>query len=115
MVFELRPAHDPNKSYGFVGVVVSLKDLSSSIWVWYHEGTNGSGSWQVRKVIDIPAEPADPDQLPPLLKGFKAAPPLVTAITLSLDDRFPHLSCWCTGELLPYDVSTAVQPLRTAP
>ena len=32
MVLELRPAHDPTKAYGFVGVVVSLKDLSASIW-----------------------------------------------------------------------------------
>src|SRR5204863_9400541 len=32
-------------------------------------GTNGSGSWKVRKVIEIPAEAADPDQLPSLLKG----------------------------------------------
>src|SRR3546814_10498473 len=30
-VLELRPAHDPTKAYGFAGVVVSLKDLSSSI------------------------------------------------------------------------------------
>src|ERR1700756_5187272 len=113
MVLELRPAHDPNKTYGFVGVVVSLKDLSSSIWVWYHEGTNGSGSWKVKKVIDIPAEPADPDQLPPLLKGFKAVPPLVTDINLSLDDRFLYVSCWGTGELLQYDVSNPFQPVRT--
>src|SRR5436189_1528456 len=27
MVLELRPAHDPSKAYGFVGVVTSLKDL----------------------------------------------------------------------------------------
>jgi len=26
MVLEMRPAHNPTKSYGFVGVVVSLKD-----------------------------------------------------------------------------------------
>ena len=38
MVLELRPAHNPTKAYGFVGVVVSLKDLSSSIWGWYREG-----------------------------------------------------------------------------
>ena len=31
LVFELRPAHDPTKAYGFVNCVVSLKDLSSSI------------------------------------------------------------------------------------
>jgi methanethiol oxidase len=37
LVFELRPAHEPNKTYGFAGVVISLKDLSSSIWTWYCE------------------------------------------------------------------------------
>jgi len=113
MVLELRPAHDPNKTYGFVGVVTSLKDLSSSIWVWYRDETNGSSAWKVRKVIDIPAEPADPEQLPPLLKGFKAVPPLVTDINLSLDDRFLYVSCWGTGELLQYDVSNPFQPVQT--
>ena len=61
MALELRPAHDPTKDYGFVGVVVSLKDLSSSIWLWYRDktsGTNGSAPWAVKKIIEIPAEPA---------------------------------------------------------
>lgn len=31
MTLELRPAHDPTRADGFVGVVISLKDLSSSI------------------------------------------------------------------------------------
>jgi methanethiol oxidase len=112
MVLELRPSHDPNKTYGFVGVVVSLKDLSSSIWMWYHEGNNANGSWKVQKVIEIPAEPAEPEQLPPLLKGFKAVPPLVTDINLSLDDRFLYVSCWGTGELLQYDVSDPFHPVQ---
>lgn len=114
MVLELRPSHDPNKTYGFVGVVVSLKDLSASIWVWYREGGNGSGAWKIRKVIEIPAEPADAELLPPLLKGFGAVPPLVTDIDLSLDDRFLYVSCWGTGELLQYDVSDPFNPVRTA-
>jgi selenium-binding protein 1 len=92
MTLELRPAHDPSKAYGFVGVVVSLKDLSASIWVWHRD----NGTWAIRKVIEIPAEPADPEQLPPLLKGFKAVPPLVTDIDLSLDDRFLYVACWAT-------------------
>jgi selenium-binding protein 1 len=113
MVLELRPAHDPTKTYGFVGVVTSLKDLSSSIWVWYREGSNGSADWKVRKVIEIPAEPADADQLPPLLKGFKAVPPLVTDINLSLDDKFLYVSCWGTGELRQYDVTDPFSPRLT--
>jgi len=109
MVLELRPAHDPKKDYGFVGVVVSLKDLSSSIWVWHRDGS----SWSVKKVIDIPAEPASADDLPPLLKGFNAVPPLVTDINLSLDDRQLYVSCWGTGELRQYDVSDPFKPQLT--
>ena len=45
------------------------------------------------------------DQLPPLLKGFKAVPPLVTDIDLSMDDKFLYVACWGTGDLQQYDVS----------
>jgi len=109
MALELRPAHDPQRAYGFVGVVVSLKDLSASIWLWHRD----NGNWAIQKVVEIPAEPADPDQLPPLLKGFKAVPPLVTDINLSLDDRFLYVSCWGTGEFLQYDVSDPFYPKKT--
>jgi selenium-binding protein 1 len=109
MVLELRPAHDPAKAYGFVGVVVSLKDLSASIWLWHRE----KDKWAMKKVIEIPAEPADPEKLPPLLKGFKAVPPLVTDINLSLDDRFLYVSCWGTGEFQQYDVSDPFHPKLT--
>jgi selenium-binding protein 1 len=112
IVLELRPAHDPTKAYGFVGVVVSLNDLSSSIWLWHRqEGKNGE--WTAQKVIEIPAEPAEEDQLPPALKPFKAVPPLVTDIDLSVDDRFLYVSCWGTGELLQYDVSDPFNPKKT--
>ncbi|MGH2350186.1 MAG: selenium-binding family protein [Chloroflexota bacterium] len=115
MVLELRPAHDPSQAYGFVGVVVSLKDLSASIWLWHRaDGKNGSngknGEWAVRKVIEIPAEPAEEDQLPPALKPFKAVPPLVTDINLSLDDKMLYVSCWGTGEFRQYDVSDPFNP-----
>ncbi|MGD8543453.1 MAG: selenium-binding protein SBP56-related protein [Desulfobacteraceae bacterium] len=109
LAFELRPAHEPTKTYGFAGVVISLKNLSSSIWIWYRE----QGRWAARKVIEIPAQPADPDQLPPPLKGFGAVPPLVTDIDLSLDDRYLYVSCWGTGELHQYDVSDPFQPRLT--
>jgi methanethiol oxidase len=106
LVLELRPAHDPTKAYGFVNAVVSLKDLSSSIWLWHPS----NGKLDITKVIEIPAEPADPDKLPPMLKGFKAVPPLVTDIDLSLDDRFLYVACWGTGEMRQYDVSDPFHP-----
>ena len=93
LVFELRPAHDPTKAYGFVNCVFSLKDLSSSIWTWYRNGNE----WAAKKIISIPAEPADPDNLPPFLKSFKAVPPFVTDIDLSVDDKFLYVACWGTG------------------
>ena len=109
MPLELRPAHNPTEAYGFVGVVTSIKDLSASVWAWYRDG----GSWRIRKVIEIPAEPADAEKLPPLLKGFGAVPPLVTDINLSLDDRFLYVSCWGTGELKQFDVSDPFNPVAT--
>jgi selenium-binding protein 1 len=109
MVLELRPAHDPTKAYGFAGVVVSLKDLSGSVWLWHRDGHN----WAIRKVIEIPAEPAEPAQLPPLLKDFKAVPPVITDLNLSLDDRFLYVSCWATGEMRQYDVSDPFNPKLT--
>jgi methanethiol oxidase len=109
MVLELRPSHDPNQTYGFVGVVISLKDLSASVWMWQREHQQ----WTVRKVIEIPAEPADPELLPPALKPFGAVPPLISDINLSLDDRQLYVSCWGTGEFRQYDVSDPCQPKLT--
>jgi selenium-binding protein 1 len=109
MVLELRPSHDPTNTYGFVGVVVSLKDLSASVWAWYRE----NGTWGIRKVIEVPAEPADAELLPPALKPFGAVPPLITDINLSLDDRQLYVSCWGTGEMKQYDVSDPFAPKLT--
>jgi selenium-binding protein 1 len=109
MVLELRPAHNPTRAYGFLGVVVSLKDLSASIWIWHLD----NGNWGIKKVIEIPAEPADAATLPPLLQGFKAGSPLITDINLSLDDRYLYVSCWGTGEFLQYDVADPFHSRKT--
>ncbi len=109
IVLELRPAHDPTKAYGFVNTVVSLNNLSSGIFLWHRQ----NGGWATQKVIEIPAEPADEEQLPPALKPFKAVPPLVSDIELSVDDRFLYVSCWGTGELKQYDVSDPFNPKET--
>jgi len=101
MALEVRPAHEPSKDYGFLGVVVDTTNLEGSIWTWWREG----GKFHARKTATIPPEPADAAKLPDLLKGFGAVPPLVTDIDLSLDDRFLYVACWGTGELRQYDVS----------
>jgi len=109
MVLELRPAHDPRKPYGFVGVVVSTADLSASVWLWERK----NGQVEVTKVIEVPAEPAEADQLPPAIQPFGAVPPLVTDIALSVDDRDLYVSCWGTGELKRFDVSDPHNPKET--
>jgi selenium-binding protein 1 len=109
LVFEVRPAHDPAKAWGFVGVVISVEDLSGSVWLWHRDGAR----WAVRKVVTIPAEPADPDDLPPALKPFGAVPPLVSDIDLSVDDHWLYVSCWGTGELKQYDVTDPFNPRQT--
>jgi selenium-binding protein 1 len=109
MVFEVRPAHDPAKAWGFAGVVINVADLSGSVWLWHQD----NGRWAVRKVISIPAEPADPADLPPALQPFGAVPPFVSDIDLSVDDRWLYVSCWGTGELKQYDVSDIFHPRET--
>ncbi|WP_119729742.1 selenium-binding protein SBP56-related protein [Thermomonospora amylolytica] len=111
MVLELRPAHDPTKQYGFVGVVVNVEDLSASVWLWHRDGDRFAAT----KVITIPAEPPGPDDragLPPVIEPFGAVPPLVTDIDLSVDDKWLYVSCWGTGELKRYDVSDPFHPVE---
>jgi selenium-binding protein 1 len=106
MVLEVRPAHDPSKDYGFVGVVVDTTNLEASIWTWWRE----NGRFKTTKTAVVAPEAADPATLPDLLKPFKAVPPLISDIDLSLDDRFLYVACWGTGELRQYDVSDPMQP-----
>ena len=109
MALEVRPAHDPAKEYGFLGVVVDTTNLEGSIWTWWRE----NGGFHVEKTATIPPEPAAKDDLPPLLQGFEAVPPLVTDIDLSLDDKYLYAACWGTGELRQYDVSDPRKPKLT--
>lgn len=88
--------------------MISTKDLSGAIFRWYREGAE----WKAEKVITIPAEPADEDSLPPILKPFKAVPPLITDIDLSVDDKFLYVACWGIGEMKQYDVSDPAHPVQ---
>ncbi len=109
IALEIKPAHNPTQTYGFVNSVLNLNDLSSTIWVWQRN----NGMWEATKVIEIPAEPAEEELLPPALQPFKAAPPLLTGIALSLDDQRLYAACWGTGELRQYDVSDPLKPTLT--
>jgi methanethiol oxidase len=79
------------------------------VWLWHRDGDQ----WAATKVITIPAEPADPDLLPPALKPFGAVPPLISDIDLSVDDRWLYVASWGTGELTQYDVADIFHPRET--
>jgi selenium-binding protein 1 len=85
---------------------VQTIDLGAHHQTWWREGVK----FHIEKTATIPAEPAPKDQLPPLLQGFGAVPPLVTDIDLSMDDRFLYVACWGTGEMRQYDVSNPRKP-----
>jgi len=106
MALEVRPAHDPARDYGFLGVVVDTTNLEGSIWTWYRE----NGRFKARKTAVVPPQATDPDRLPAPLKPFSAVPPLISDIDLSMDDRYLYVSCWGTGELRQYDVTDPMQP-----
>lgn len=110
MALEIRPAHDPVKEYGFCGVVVDTENLEGAIWTWWREK---DGTFNAKKTATIPPQAADPADLPDLLKGFGAVPPLVTDIDLSLDDKYLYVACWGTGELRQYDVTDPMNPKHT--
>ena len=108
MALEIRPAHDPVKEYGFCGVVVDTTNLQGAIFTWWRDE---KGEWQAKKTITIDPVPADADDLPELLKGFGAVPPLVTDIDLSLDDKYLYVACWGLGEMHQYDVTDPMNPV----
>jgi selenium-binding protein 1 len=87
-------------------VSASASSMPGSIWTWWREG----GKFHIEKTATIPPEPVSKDQLPALLQGFGAVPPLVTDIDLSMDDRFLYVACWGTGEMRQYDVTDPRKP-----
>ena len=42
MALEVRPAHDPIREHGFMGVVVDTTNLEGSIWTWWRKDGNST-------------------------------------------------------------------------
>jgi hypothetical protein len=103
------PRHQTSRCYGFVSALVGLPQLGSSVWCWYNDGAR----WKAKKVIELPPEPCRAELLPPSLAPFGVVPPFITDMKLAPNGRFLYISCWGTGELLQYDVSTPLRPHLT--
>lgn len=52
ILFKVKAADLETYRYGFAGVVISVADLSASVWIWFEE----NGKWAAKKIITIPAE-----------------------------------------------------------
>ena len=106
MVLELRPSHDPAKPTASSGSWYRSRTYRGSIWLWHRD----NGDWQLQKVIEIPAEPADPAQLPELLKGFRRCRHCSAISICRSTIAILYASCWGTGEMRQYDVSDPFHP-----
>src|SRR6201997_762276 len=80
MALEVRPAHDPVREYGFLGVVVDTTNLEGSIWTWWRE----DGKFHIEKTATIPPEPASKDQLSLLLQLVVEDEPTVRVLAESI-------------------------------
>jgi selenium-binding protein 1 len=109
MVLELRPAHDPAKAWGFVGVVISVEDLSGSIFLWHQDGDR----WAARKVITIPAEPADPDLLP--RRSSRSGPSRHSSATSTCRWTTAGCTCRAGAPASSNNTTSATPPTRSRP
>jgi len=101
LVFELRPAHDPTKAYGFVGCVISLKDLKLV----------RSGLVSRRQPMGSAEDHRDPGRNLPIGQAAARAEGLQGGAAARhrhrpVDGRpFPLRVVLGTGDMLQYDVS----------
>ena len=66
MGLEVRPAHDPVREYGFLGLVVDTTNLEGSIWTWWREG----GKFHVEKTATIPPSRRPRTSCHPFCRGL---------------------------------------------
>jgi methanethiol oxidase len=92
---EIRFAHDPAKSHGFVGAA-----LSSTIWTYDLEK---DGQWSAKKTIAVEAVKA----------GENSVPGLISDVVLSMDDRYLYFANWLQGDVRQYDVTDPQKPKLT--
>jgi selenium-binding protein 1 len=95
--WEVKFMHDPDSSHGFCGAALS----SNVIHFWKSQ----EGKWEWEKVIDIENEP-HPDWPIPI-------PGVMSAILISMDDKYLYLNNWLHGDMRQYDISNPHKPKLT--
>ncbi|MBA4187616.1 MAG: selenium-binding protein [Planctomycetaceae bacterium] len=96
---EVRFAHDPDKSHGFVGTA-----LGSAIWrIGQHDDQKRWGAEMVIELAPIKNEKFPGGQVPAL----------VSDILVSMDDRYLYVAAWLHGEVRQYDITDSAKPKLT--
>ena len=103
------PLTTPRKTWGFVGVVISVEDLSASVWLWHQDGDR----WARRQGDHDPGRAgrrraAAARACSPSARCRRWSPTSTCRSTTAGCTS----SCWGTGELKQYDVSDPFAPAR---
>ena len=94
---EVKFHHNPDSTHGFCGAA-----LSTNVIHWWKDD---NGQWKWEKVIDVENE-MHPDWPIPL-------PGVMSAILISMDDKYLYLNNWLHGDMRQYDISDPHKPVLT--
>ena len=94
---EVKFMHNPDSSHGFCGAALSANVI--------HFWKSKEGKWEWEKVIDVENEP-HPDWPIPV-------PGVMSAILVSMDDKYLYLNNWLHGDMRQYDISDPHNPKLT--
>ena len=86
---EVKFHHNPDSSHGFCGAA-----LSANVIHWWKDKNE---KWQWEKIIDVENQP-HPDWPIPI-------PGVMSAILVSMDDKYLYLNNWLHGDMRQYDIS----------
>ena len=89
--------HDPDSTHGFCGAALS----TNVIHFWKSE----AGKWEWEKIIDVENEPHPEWPIP--------VPGVMSAILVSMDDKYLYLNNWLHGDMRQYDISDPHNPKLT--
>ena len=94
---EVKFMHNPDSSHGFCGAALSANVI--------HFWKSKEGKWEWEKIIDVENEP-HPDWPIPV-------PGVMSAILVSMDDKYLYINNWLHGDMRQYDISNPHKPKLT--
>ena len=94
---EVKFLHDPDSTHGFCGAALSANVI--------HFWKSDAGKWEWEKIIDVENEPHPEWPIP--------VPGVMSAILVSMDDKYLYLNNWLHGDMRQYDITDPHNPKLT--